>query len=210
VGPDPSVGEATEIYGTSIQVEPEILKILCPKGVTATTRKELIECAPDVLSLPGKLGSASADTAEVWDQFAGAVNEMAEQRATRSGTQPRDTQWRAPARNAMDKIKSIEDVYDAAEELGSQSDKVFQSFESSIQEILYSQGWTRDDVDLYLASGLLPRIIQRTLALYYEMLLHFEKLIVQDPEPEHFQDFTMLHIKHHARQLRQIRMYATR
>jgi hypothetical protein len=85
IGPDSSVGKPNEIYGTSIQVEPEILKILCPKGVTATTRRELMEVTPDVLALPGKLGSTSADTAEVWDQFAGAaVNEIAEQRASYS------------------------------------------------------------------------------------------------------------------------------
>jgi hypothetical protein len=44
-----------------------------------------MEVTPDVLALPGKLGSTSTDTAEVWDQFAGAVNEIAEQRATRGG-----------------------------------------------------------------------------------------------------------------------------
>jgi hypothetical protein len=110
----------------------------------------------------------------------------------------------------MDKIKTREDVYEAAEEIGSQSDKVLSSFNASIQEIMYAQGWALGDVELYLASGLLPRIVQRTLALYYELYLHFEKLIVQDPNPDQFKEFTMLHIKYHARQLQQIRMYATR
>jgi hypothetical protein len=105
----------------------------------------------------------------------------------------------------------MDDVFDAADEIGSQSDKVMSSFEASIQEILYSQGWAMDDVDVYVASGLLPRIVQRLLTtLYYELFLHIQKLIAHDPDPDHFKEFTLLHVKHHARQLRQIRLYATR
>jgi hypothetical protein len=209
-GPDQSVGKPTEIHGTSIQVESEILKILCPKGVTASTRKDLMEAAPDVLSLPGKLGSATNDSSEVWDQFAGAVSDIAEQRASWAGVQPRDTQWKVASRNAIDKIKTTEDLYDAADEIGSQSDKVLQSYEASIQEILYTQGWAPADVDQYISSGLLPRIVQRLLAMYYELYLHFQRMVVQNPDPEHFKTFTMLHIQHHTRQLRQIRLYAVR
>jgi hypothetical protein len=135
---------------------------------------------------------------------------MAEQRAVRTGTQLRDTQWRGATRNALDKIKTMDDIFDAAEEIGSQSDKVMTSFEASIQEIIYAQGWSKDDVDLYVASGLLPRITQRLLSLYYELYLHFQKLIAHNPEPEHFKMYTMLHVEYHARQLRHIRMYAVR
>jgi hypothetical protein len=84
VGPDSSVGKPLEVHGTSIQVETEILKILCPKGMTASAKKELMEASPDVLSLPGKLGSATNDPTEVMDQFAGAVNDITAQRAART------------------------------------------------------------------------------------------------------------------------------
>jgi hypothetical protein len=209
-GPDPSVGKPNEIHNTSIQVESEVLELLCPKGVTAQTRRDLMDAAPDVLSLPGKLGSTINDSSEMWDQFAGAVNEMAEQQTVRAGTQVRDTQWRGAPCNALDKIKTMDDVFDAAEAIGNQSDKVMTSFEASIQEILYTQGWAKDDVELYVASGPLPRIIQRTMALYYELYLHFQKLIAQNPDHTHFKEFTLLHMKYHARQLRQIRLYAAR
>jgi hypothetical protein len=122
----------------------------------------------------------------------------------------RDTQWRVATRNALDKVKSMEDLFDATDEIGSQSDKVMQSFHASVQEILYSQGWSTEDVNLYLGSGLLPRIVQRFLQYYYKMFLHFQKLAAKDPDPDHFREYTMLHIKHHARQLRQIRLYAPR
>jgi hypothetical protein len=209
-GPDTSVGNPTEIYGTSIHVESEILKLLCPKGVTASTRNDLMEVTPDILALPGKLGSTTNGSAEVWDQLAGAVSDIAEQRATRTGTQPRDTQWRGANRNALDKIKTMEDLYDAADEISSQSDKVLQSYEAATQEILFVQGWAKPDVDMYVSAGLLPRIVQRFLAMYYEMYLHFQRLVAQNPDPNHFREFTMLNIEHHAKQLRQIRMYSAR
>jgi hypothetical protein len=118
-GPDPSVGKPMELYNTSIQVEPAVLKILCPKGVMVQTRKDMMDAMPDIVSLPGKLGTAMSNSTEVWDQFAGAVSEIAEQRATRAETQPRDTQWKVSSRNALDKIRTMEDVFDAAEEIGS-------------------------------------------------------------------------------------------
>jgi hypothetical protein len=104
----------------------------------------------------------------------------------------------------------MEDIFDAADEIGSQSDKVLTRFYSSLQEILYAQGWAKDDVDLYVASGLLPRIAERMLQLCYELYLHFQQLIAHDPDPARFKEFTLLHVTHHARQLRKIRMYATR
>jgi hypothetical protein len=51
-GPDPSVGNPTELYNTSIQVKPAVLKILCLKGVTIQTRKDMMDAMPDVVSLP--------------------------------------------------------------------------------------------------------------------------------------------------------------
>jgi hypothetical protein len=57
IGPDPSTGKAKEIYGQSLQVEPEVLNLLCPKGVTASVRKDIMETTIDVSSLPGKFTS---------------------------------------------------------------------------------------------------------------------------------------------------------
>jgi hypothetical protein len=63
VATDPSTGQATEIYGATIEVEEEVLKILCSKGVSTRVRKELMEAAIDVVSLPGK--STSYDESQL-------------------------------------------------------------------------------------------------------------------------------------------------
>jgi hypothetical protein len=80
MGPDKSAGKSKEIHGTSIQIEPEILKKLCPKGVTAAVRKELMEASVDILTLPGKLNSsvnvAAVEGSLIFDQFAEAVGDL--------------------------------------------------------------------------------------------------------------------------------------
>jgi hypothetical protein len=57
MGPDPSTGRSRQVYNTSIQVESEVLKLLCPKGVTQSVQQELSSTCVDVVSLPGKSNS---------------------------------------------------------------------------------------------------------------------------------------------------------
>jgi hypothetical protein len=147
VGPDSSVGKSNEVFGTSIHVEPEVLEVLCPKGVTQSVQKELMDTAVDVVSLPGKLGRS--EVSFVWDQFAGAVSDLTELGSRRAGNQPRDTQWKIAARNALDKIKTIEDLHASTEEISGQRDKVLTNMESAMREVLFNTGWTKENSDVY-------------------------------------------------------------
>jgi hypothetical protein len=99
IGPDTSVGKSKEIHGTSIQIEPEVLKLLCPKGVTAAVRKELMETAVDVVALPGKFNSANsaAEGSLIFDQFAETVGDLTDVSARHVGALLRDWQWRVPS-----------------------------------------------------------------------------------------------------------------
>jgi hypothetical protein len=82
IRPDPSTGKAEEIYGRLLQVEPEVLKLLCPKGVTASIRKDIMETSIDVTSLPGKFTSLiNVDGAQMMDQFAQAIGDMTNNQA---------------------------------------------------------------------------------------------------------------------------------
>jgi hypothetical protein len=206
VGPDTSIGKSNEIYETSIHVEPEVLKILCPKGVSQAVRKELMETATDVVALPGKLGGT--DASFVWDQFAGAVCDLTDLGSRRAGNQPRDTQWKIMSRNALDKIKTIDDLSASTEELSGQRDKVLSNMEAAMREVLFNAGWTKEDADVYCEAGLLPRIIRRSMTIYYELHIHFQTVAMMNPEA--WEDCGKMHVDHHAKQLRQIRMYAAR
>jgi hypothetical protein len=86
VGLDTSSGKSKELYGTSLQVEPEVLKLLCPKGVTAAVQKDIMETLIDVSSLPGKFTSNdTVDGALIMVQFAQAVGDLSDNQARRVG-----------------------------------------------------------------------------------------------------------------------------
>ena len=113
VGPDPSSGKPNKIYGQSIQVEPDVLKLLCPKGVTAPVRKESMEASIDVVSLPGKFQTTAgitSDGSNIMNQFAEAVGDMTDTNARRGGSLPRDSPWRLSSRNARDQLKTLDDL----------------------------------------------------------------------------------------------------
>jgi hypothetical protein len=103
VGPDTSAGKSGEIFGTSVKVEPRVLELLCPKGMTSEARGQIIETCPDVLSLPGKTsaGYSGGDSSFVWDQFAGAIFYLADIGSAQRGRFMRDTQWQAWSKNLL-------------------------------------------------------------------------------------------------------------
>jgi hypothetical protein len=207
-GPDTSTGKSKEMYGTSVQVEQEVLKLLCPKGVTASVRKELAESAVDVVSLPGKFSAATGSAADgsfIMDQFAEAVGDLTDMSAKRVGSGSRDSQWRLVTRNALDKIKTAEDLDEATDELISQNDNVFSNMEASLQDILFTAGWTVADSEFYCSAGLLPRINKTMMSLWIELHLHFQKLRVSE---SYNWEVVSLHIAFFAASLRRIRQFA--
>jgi hypothetical protein len=208
VGPNPSWGNPKEIYEQSIQLEPEVLKLLCPKGVTAPVRKEIMEASINVVSLPGKftMSGTTSDGSHIMDQFAEAVGDMTDATARRSGSLPRDTQWRLPTRNALDNLKTVNDLNVAAEELSGQFDNVTSNMESAVKAILYNAGWTPEDSDSYCISGLLPRIVRSSLMVFMEMHMHFQRLAIK--HPAHWDEVGREHVLHHAKALGRIRRFA--
>jgi hypothetical protein len=140
---------------------------LCPKGVTAPVRKEIIEAFIDVVSLPDKFTTAgtthTVDGSNIMDQFTEAVGDMTDGNARCGGSLPRDTQWCLHTCNALDKLLTVEDLNLASEELSRQFDNVINNMESAIKEICYNTGWTPEDAESFCVSGLLPHIIRLSL-----------------------------------------------
>jgi hypothetical protein len=208
VGHDPSVGKAKELYGTSTEVETVLMKTLCPKGVTQTVCEQMMEASPDILQAPGKLptGSSTTDTAALADSLANAVKQLADVQTAKLGlTIPRDTQLRNPNRNYFNdkNIKTPEDLESSREELESQVAEILSTMEATFSQILFTNGWAKVDIDLFLASGLLPNVMRSSVALYQALWLHLCTLTLKHPFP-----IVAIHVKHHADWLRQLRIYA--
>jgi hypothetical protein len=51
-------------------------------------------------------------------------------------------------KNALEKVKTVEDLNDATEEISSMRGTVLSNMESAFREVLYNSGWTTTDADL--------------------------------------------------------------
>jgi hypothetical protein len=168
-----------------------------------------MEALIDAVSLPGKFSNIAgtiSDGSHIMDQFAEAVGDLMDTNARRGGSLPRDTQWRMPSRNALDQLKTVEDLNSAAEDLSGQFDNITSNMESAIKEILYNAGWTPEDLDSFCILGLLPRIIRSSLMTFMELHMHFQKVAIKNPT--HWDEVGKEHVLHHARALGRIRRFA--
>jgi hypothetical protein len=205
-GADPSVGKPEQLYNTSIDVESEVLGILCPKGVSKDVQRELMETAVDVVSLPGKL--SNVETNGGMDQLAATLGELSAFQSRRAGIVPRDTQWQAKNRNALDRLKSLDDLIAGTEELSTQRERVMTNMGSNMCEVLVKAGWTLADSKMFVEAGLLPRIIRASMQYYFYLLLHLRH--ISSGTAENWKNIGLIHLEHHASQLRNIRTYAVR
>ncbi len=204
-GADPSVGKPEYLYNASIDVESEVLGALCPKGLSIDVKRELMETAVDVVSLPGKL--SNMESGGGMDQLAATLGELSSFQSRRAGLVPRDTQWQAKNRNALDRMKTLQDLVDGTEELSTQQDRVMKNMGSNMCEVLLKAGWILPDAKMFVEAGLLPRIIRTTMQYYFNLLLHLRHM---SSSIENWTNIGSIHLIHHASQLRNIRTYAVR
>jgi hypothetical protein len=197
------------MYNTPTDMDSVLLKTLCPKGVTQALREQLLEAAPDILQAPGKLpaGSSTTDAAAIADSLANAFEQIADIQAVKSGLiVPRYTQFRNPNWNYLnDKtLRTLEDLETGREELEAQASEIMGNMEATICQILFVNGWARGNIDIFLASGLLPNVMRSTMALYQALWMHLCTLTLKHPFK-----VVSLHIKHHADKLCTLWVYAT-
>jgi hypothetical protein len=198
------VGKENEIYGKSTEVETELLKALCPKGVTPEVRDELMEAAVDVCSLPGKL--STAEIAQ-WDQMGATLSDLSSQLQRRRNSHPRETQWKTNSKNAMGQMRTLEDLLEGAKEVGSQRRQVYANMRSRMLDTLCHAGWELHKALLYYQIGLLPNVVRLTMEHYYKMFLHLRTL--GTTRPENWDTLGKVHTAHHAEKLRIIRYNAS-
>jgi hypothetical protein len=110
------------------------------------------------------------------------------------------------ARSALEKIKTVEDLNEAAEELSSQTENVLANMDSAIKEILFIVGWTSQDAEAYCMSGLLPELMRQSLQTFYELHVHFQKLAIT--HYANWKDVGKEHVLHHSLALMWIRWFA--
>ena len=109
-------------------------------------------------------------------------------------TIPRDTQFRNPNCNYFNEenIRTADDLETGREELDSQVAKLLSTTEATLSQLLFTNGWAKVDINLYLASGLFPNVMRSSMALYQALWLHLCTLTLKHPF-----NIVAIHVKHH-------------
>jgi hypothetical protein len=171
-----------------------------------------METCPDVLSLPGKTSigtTTGGDPSFAWDQFAGAISDLADIGSSKQGRFMRDTQWQVASKNSLDRGKlGLEDLVAYTEELTSQRANVLGNMQTAMHEILYHEGWTQEDAEIYCDQGGVTRVVVLTFDNFYSLLLHI--IGKSYKHPEQWEHVGRQHLEFPAKNLRLIRKYALR
>jgi hypothetical protein len=114
-----------KIYGASIKMEEEVLKILHPKGGRTRVRKELMEAVICVVSLPGK--SALNDESQFLEQLTGNIGDLNNCSMHHHGRVARTTHW------GTTKV---------ARRLGNHRDHVLTSMHTIMRGVLCEPHWS--------------------------------------------------------------------
>jgi hypothetical protein len=204
VGADPSTGDSKRIYDTAIQVESEVLKLIAPKGTTNQVQQEIVATAVDVVSLPGKSTNASAvDDGIVMDQFVKAVGDLNDLSSRRIGSAPRDSQWKMNSRNALDKIKTPEELMENTDELLQSVEEIVSNMEMAIKDILLASGWNLTSAKTYCTAGLMTQLTRDMLNNYILLHQHLYQLYMNNPST--WEDMGLVHLQYFAKMFLRIR-----
>jgi hypothetical protein len=207
VGADPSTGDNKRIYDTAIQVESEVLKLIAPKGTTNQVQQEIVATAVDVVSLPGKSTNASAlDNGLVMDQFVKAVGDLNDLSSRRIGSAPRDSQWKMNSRNALDRIKTPEELMENTDELLQSVEEIVSNMEMAIKDILLASGWTLTSAETYCTAGLMTRLTRDMLNNYILLHQHLYQLYMNNPST--WEETGLVHLQYFAKMFLRIRRNA--
>jgi hypothetical protein len=168
-GRDESKGQ-TDIHGLTINLPKTVLKALVPAGVSEEMLTKLAGAAVDVVSLPGKSALSSFTGGEdsgvgMMGEFAATMNAMLHG-TTGTGEQDMDSGWKAASRTAVMTVKTYEHLATMERMVREMKDKVLDSFDQSMRQILEPLGWTEAVTNYFLHNGRYPNLVRASYSLY--------------------------------------------
>jgi hypothetical protein len=144
----------------------------------------------------------------MWNHLAAAMSDMADVQAQRIGSYPRDTQWNLPSKNALTKIKSLQDALEFNDALAANRETLLDAAKGNYLEILFAADWTLEDARIYCEQGGLIIMLTRT----YDFLSALVQQIIGKAYryPDQWDKMGQPRVSHHAFQLEQIRAFSRR
>jgi len=210
MGTDPSTGDKKKIYDLVMADTEAMDEALCPPGLAFEDRECLFEQVIDVGALPGtyRRGDAEVESGVSADMqmFATVAMRSWGGKGKGSGNASNLT-WASATKNALDKIKGLEDIERMISKIAGIRERLFAGQEQRLARFLHRRRYLQDDIDAYLENGLLPLIVIRTFRSYSE-LLSTARLEAYQCTTGWNGSLAKAMIDHHAEKLGDIRAYA--
>jgi len=174
MGSDPSTGDKKKIYDLVMADTEAMDEALCPPGLAYDDRECLFEQMIDVGALPGtyRRGDSEGDSGVSADMqmFATVAMRSLGGRGGRGSGNAANLTWASVSKNALDKIKGLEDVEKMISKIAGIRERLFVGQDQRVARFLHRRRYLQEDIDAYLENGLLPLIVLRTFRAYGELL----------------------------------------
>jgi len=174
MGTDPSTGDRDKIYNM-VTTDSEVLdESLCPPDLSHQDRDLLFEQVIDVAALPGtyRKGDSEGDTGVSADMEMFAQVAMRSWGGGRGGgsSNASNLTWASPSKNALDKVKTLDDVESYIRRISSVRERLFTGQSQRLGRFLHKRRYLHTEIDDFLDNGLLPLLVRRTFEYYMELL----------------------------------------
>jgi hypothetical protein len=164
-GPDTSKDKA-ELFGVKINTIGKMDTFMLPRNTAdRVTAEAMYDCASDILALPGQYRRGDDGEYGEDGSTAALVAMVRGQRDTGL-----HLTYRSNSNNGLRQIKSKDDLYEAMETVPDAWEDLETSQRSQFINILDRSGYDADYIDLYLQTGMLPRIVRDTYTYYVGLL----------------------------------------
>jgi hypothetical protein len=164
-GPDTST-DKNELFGVRIGTIGKMHAFLLPANTTdRRTAEAMYDCAADILALPGYYNRGD----EIPDEGDGSAAALVAMSRGQKETGLHLT-YRAASNNGLRHIKNREDLHNAMENVPDAWEDIETSQRSQFNNVLDLAGYESSYIDLYLQTGMLPRLVRDTYTYYVGLL----------------------------------------
>jgi len=211
MGSDPSTGDKKKIYDIIMADTEAMDEALCPPGLAYEDRECLFEQVIDVGALPGtyRKGESTEESGVSADmQMFATVAMRSWGGKGRGNGNASNLTWASPSKNALEKVKGLDDLERMISKVSSIRERLFVGQEQRVSRFLHRRRYLQEDIDLYLQGGLLPLLVERTAFRSYMELLSAARLEAYQCVQGWSGSLAKAMIVYHAEKLGDIRAYS--
>ena len=169
--PDPSTGNAKELFKMALGSEEEMAAKLSPPGLDKRTMQELANATLDAIQLPG---TSPAENLDGTGELVGALREMASDRQYEwaEDRPQKDSLWRTAGRTSILTVKTADALQERIGEFAGIPEEMFETQVHRFRAIFGKLHWSEAQIMAWSTNNWFLRIGKDTLDHYVALHLH--------------------------------------